>query len=239
VCVSFAGAQTRRSFTNAPTRAPLPPVDLAHDSHVYQLLSNSAVHVYRIDLDPGAETAMDRHDRDFLVISLGNNNFEFAGPANSIPMTMTDDEVEVMKGHWPHRVVNKSSTPLHLVEVETSREILPEKATCGLAAQSCTGAHFAKDDNNNYVESTLFMTPSMRLGKIEIQAAAGMPQHTHDASSLLIALDDQQITEAFAAGSETQLNLRAGQPEWIEGKIPHRILNNGSQPAQFLVLEWR
>lgn len=236
---SLAGAQTRRSFTNAPTRAPLPPIDLAHDSHVRQLFANSEVHVYRIDLDPGAETAMDRHDRDFLVISLGNSNFEFAGPNNSVPMTMTDNEVEVMKGHWPHRIVNKSSAPLHLVEVETTREILPEKAICGLAAQSCTGAHFAKDDSNNYIESTLFLTPSTRLGKIEIAPAAGMPQHTHDSSSLLIALDDQQITDAFASGSETALDLRAGQPEWIERKTPHRIVNNGSQPARFLILEWR
>ncbi|HVZ17245.1 MAG TPA: hypothetical protein VG897_09020 [Terriglobales bacterium] len=229
----------KSSFTKAPASAPQLPVESLHDSHVHQLLSNSSVRVCRIDLEPGAETAMERHDHDFLVLSIGNNEFELTNPGGAYPMTMNDGEVQVLKGHWPHRVVNKSKNALHLVEVESMVEISPERAICGLGSQSCTGAKFAKDDTTDYVESTLFMTPSMRLAKVEIQPTAGMPEHGHTSSHLMIALNDQQLTNAIVAGSTSEISAHEGDPTWVGGQIVHRLLNRGSQPARFLTIEWR
>jgi mannose-6-phosphate isomerase-like protein (cupin superfamily) len=234
-----SGAQTSKSFTDSPTRAPQPPVELAHDVHVRQLLANSQVRVFRVELAANEETALDRHDHDFLIISLGNNDFEIAGPGNAYPMTMGDSEVQVLKGHWPHRLVNESKNPLRLIEVETIRDILPEQAVCGLVAQSCTGAKFAKDDNTNYVESTLFITPSMRLAKVQIEPMAGMPEHAHTSAHLMIALNDQQMTNAIVAGATTKLDVRAGNPTWLTSDIVHRLINTGSQPARFLTIEWK
>jgi quercetin dioxygenase-like cupin family protein len=235
----FASAQTGTSFTNAPIRAPQPPIEMAHDTHVHQLLANSSVRVYRIDLAAGAETALDRHDHDFLVLSLGSNEFELAGPGNAYPMSMRDSEVEVMKGHWPHRIVNKSKNSLHLIEIESTAEISPERAVCGLAAQSCTGAKFAKDDTTNYVESTLFITPSMRLAKVEIQPTAGTPEHGHTSSHLMIALNDQQLTNTIVAGTTSAIDVHAGDPTWVGGDIVHRLINRGQQSARFLTIEWK
>jgi len=232
-------AQTGSSFTEAPTRAPQPPIEMAHDSHVRTLLSNSSAHVYRIDLEPGAETAIDRHEHDFLVLSLGNSEFDLAGSGNVYPMTMNDGEVQVMKGHWPHRVVNKGRAPLHLIEIESVREIQPENAICGLGAQSCTGAKFAKDDQTNYVESTLFITPSMRLAKIQIEPALGMPEHGHTSAHLMIALNDQRLSNAVVAGQSTSIEVHAGDPTWFSGDIVHRLVNKGTQSARFLTIEWR
>jgi hypothetical protein len=232
-------AQTGTQFTNAPIRAPQPPVELAHDTHVHQLLANSSVRVYRIDLAAGGETALDRHDHDFLVLSLGSSEFELAGPGNVYAMTMNDSEVQVMKAHWPHRVVNKSKNPLHLIEIESMVGISPEKAICGLASQSCTGAKFAKDDTTNYVESTLFITPSMRLAKVEIQAAAAMPEHGHTSSHLMIALNDQQLTNAIVSGTMSTIQAHAGDPTWVGGDIVHRVFNKGTQAARFLTIEWK
>jgi quercetin dioxygenase-like cupin family protein len=214
-------------------------MEMAHDSHVRQLLANSSVRVYRIDLPAGEETAIDRHDHDFLVLSLGNNQFDFAGPGNAYSMTMADNEVQVMKGHWPHRVVNKSNAGLHLIEIESTRDISPENAVCGLAAQSCTGAHFAKDDKTDYIESTLFITPTMRLAKVEVAPSAGTPEHGHTAAHLMIALNDQQLTNAIIAGKVTQIEARAGDATWFDGEIVHKIVNNGGKPAKFLTIEWK
>lgn len=236
LCVS---AQTATQFTNVPARAPQPPIEVAHDTHFHQLLANSSVRVYRVDLAAGAETALDRHEHDFLIVSLGQSQFEIAGPGNIFPMTMNDSEVQVMKAHWPHRIVNKSKNPLHLIEIESTAEISPEHAVCGLAAQSCTGAKFAKDDTTNYVESTLFITPSIRLAKVEIQPAAGMPEHGHTSSHLMIALNDQQLTNAVVAGTTSPIEAHAGDPTWIGGDIVHRVFNKGTQPARFLTIEWK
>lgn len=235
----YVSAQSPESFTEPPARAPQPPMDLSHDVHVHQLFANAQVRVFRMELAAGEETALDRHDHDFLIISLGANEFEIWGPGNSFPMAMADSEVQVMKGHWPHRVVNKSKAPLRLIEVETVREISPEKAICGLNAQSCTGAKFAKDESTNYIESTLFITPTMRLTKVQIEPAAGMPEHGHTLAHLMIALNDQNLSNTIVAGPTSVIDARAGDPTWLSGDIVHKVINKGSQAARFLTLEWK
>jgi quercetin dioxygenase-like cupin family protein len=232
----LAIAQTK-SFTNAPAKAPALPKEMSHEPTTKQLIANGEVRAYRIDLAAGAETNIDRHEHDFLVISLGENNFEFAGYGNVYPMSMTDGEVQVMKGHWAHRVVNKSQHDLHLVEVEVVREIGPEHAICGLNAQACYGAKFAAKDDTNYVESPLFETATLRLGRVEIAAGKGMPEHGHKVDHLMIALNDQQVTNAVVAGDIKEITSHAGDAVWLEGGIVHRVMNRGAQPARFLTLE--
>jgi quercetin dioxygenase-like cupin family protein len=236
VVSGFAQTQTK-SFTSAPEKAPAMPVDMSHESKAKQLVVNGQLRAYRIDLVPGAETSVDRHEHDFLVISLGNNQFEFAGSGNAYPMTMNDGEVEVMKGHWAHRVVNKSQRDLHLVEVEVVREIAPEHAICGLTAQACIGAKFAVKDDINYVDSPLFETASVRLGRVEIEPGKGMPEHGHGGSHLMIALNDQKITNAVVAGEIKEITSHAGDALWLDGGIVHRVMNRGAQPARFLTIE--
>jgi len=227
----------KKSFSTSPTTVPSPAVDLANEIHAKQLLANRVVRAYRIDLEPSAETSFDRHEHDFLVVSLGDSQFEFVGSANRFVMTMTDGEVQVMKGHWTHRIVNKSQKSLHLVEVETEREIAPERALCGLNGRSCSGAKFAVDHETNYVESRLFETPSVLVGKVEIGPGKGMPEHGHRGDHIMIALNDQQVTNAVVAGDLLELTSHPGDAAWMDGGIVHRIVNRGTTPARFLTIE--
>lgn len=233
--VGIAG-QTR-SFTNAPIKTVPLPLEMSHEPTAKTLVANPTVRAYRIELAPGAQTSVDRHEHDFLVVSIGDNNFEFAGAGNAYAMQMSDGEVQVMKGRWAHRVVNKSDRPLRIVEVEVAREIEPEKAMCGLNAQSCTGSKFAENDDTSYVESPLFETATVRLGRTEIGPGKGMPEHGHRGDHLMIALNDQQITNAVVAGDITQLAERPGDAVWLEGGIVHRVMNRGASPARFLTVE--
>ena len=231
-----AVSQTR-SFTNSPMNAVPMPIDMGRESKAKQLVSNRVVRAYRVDLQPGEATSVDRHEHDFLVISLGDSRFEFAGTANAYAMTMSDGEVQVMKGRWPHRIVNKSQKSLHLVEVEVEREIAPERAICGLNGQSCSGAKFAVNDDTNYVESRLFETPSVRIEKVEIAPGKGMPEHGHREDHLMVALNDQQVSNAVVAGDILEMISHAGDASWMSGGIVHRIVNHGSAPARFLTIE--
>jgi hypothetical protein len=209
--IALAGpAHSQTKFTNAPAKAPTLPLEMSREPKAKQLVANGSIRAYRIDLAPGAETSLDRHEHDFLVISLGNNQFELVGSANAYSMAMSDGEVQVLKGHWAHRVVNKSQQELHLVEVEAVREIEPERAICGLNAKSCTGAKFAAKDDTNYVESPLFETATLRLGRVEIAPGKGMPEHGHRGDHLMIALNDQELTNAVVAGDITQIASHPG-----------------------------
>jgi len=229
-------AQTK-SFTNAPMKAPSLTVDIAHEPSAKTLVANGTMRAYRIELAPGAETSVDRHEHDFLLVSIGENKFEFVGTGNAYAMQMSDGEVQVMKGHWAHRVVNKSDRLLRIIEVEVVREIEPEKAMCGLNAKSCMGSKFAESDDTSYVESPLFETATVRLGRTEIGPGKGMPEHGHRGNHLMIALNDQQITNAVVAGDIAQLAERPGDAVWLEGGIVHRVMNRGTDAARFLTLE--
>jgi quercetin dioxygenase-like cupin family protein len=218
-------------------RAPALTIDISQEPKAKQLVSNGRMRAYRIDLPPGGSTSVDRHEHDFLVISLGSNDFEFAGSGNAYAMSMTDGEVQVLKGRWPHRVVNKSQKELHIVEVEVVRDIAPENAVCGLNAQSCIGAKFAVKDDINYVDSPLFETATVRLGRVEIGPGKGMPEHGHHGDHLMIALNEQQLTNAVIAGDIAQITAHPGDASWMDAGTVHRVINRGSVPAKFLTVE--
>jgi quercetin dioxygenase-like cupin family protein len=233
----LTGYGQSQAFTKEPSKAPALPLEMSQEPRAKQLIANRRVRAYRIDLPAGGATGVDRHDHDFLVISLGNSQFEFAGSGNAYAMDMRDGEVEVMKGHWAHRVVNKSQQELHLVEVEVVGEISPEHATCGLNAQACVGAKFAVKDDTNYVESPLFETATVRLGKVEIAAGKGTPEHGHRGDHLMVALNDQQLTNAVVAGDILEIRAGPGDAAWMNAGIVHRVINRGNAPARFLTVE--
>jgi quercetin dioxygenase-like cupin family protein len=225
-----------RKFTASPPK-PVPLPAQTGDPCTQEILANSQVRVLRVDVPAGVSTQVGRHDHDFLIVSLGTNQFELAGPVNSIQFSMADGEVQVITGHWPHRIVNKSQQTAHIVEIEAKKGIAPERAICGLAAKSCTGSRFAFNDQTNYVESPLFDTPLLRLSKLEIQPGSGMPQHRDASDQLLIALNDQQLLNVILDDRTSNIDAHAGDVEWFSGGTVHRLANRGSQPAHFLTLE--
>lgn len=231
-----ADAQTKK-FTNSPAKTPPPlPATAVPDKYTQQLFSNSQVRAHRIQLPPGATTFTLRHEHDFLIVSLGTNDFNLVGAANSIAFSMTDGEVQVVTGNWSNRVLNKSQKPLHIVEIEALHDIAPERAMCGLAAKSCIGSRFAYNETTNYVESPLFETPSLRLSRLQIEPGSGMPQHRDAGDQLMIALNDQQLLNAVEENLST-INAHAGDVQWFRGGSTHRLANQGSQAARFLTIE--
>ncbi|HWR16270.1 MAG TPA: hypothetical protein VN577_15685 [Terriglobales bacterium] len=236
IVLSTVLGNTQTKFTTSPKRpAPMPTV--TRDSHVRELIANSQLRVYRIELGPGEATAVSPHSHDFLIVSIGDSEFELSGAVNSIPFTMKDSEVQVIKGRWPHRVVNKASRPLRLVEVDVVRGIAPERASCGLNASPCRESKFAFNDQDKYVTGTLFETPSIKLSKVEIDPQSGMAEHGHTGDHVMIALTDQFVASAVIGGRIEDFDAKAGDAAWQTGGMVHRLINRGGQKALFLTIE--
>jgi quercetin dioxygenase-like cupin family protein len=152
---------------------------------------------------------------------------------------MKNEETQVLTGHWPHRVVNKAAHPLHLVEVEITKGIAPERALCGLNGQSCIKNRFAYNDTDKYVTSVLFETPTVRLGKVEIDPNAGMPEHGHTSDHLMVALTDELLTNAVVGQGSSTIEGHPGDAQWLKGDMVHKLTNQGSGTARFLTIEWK
>lgn len=231
-CLSFCQSK----FTEAPRKVPLPPAN-NRDAHVREMFANSQVRAVRIDLEAGESTATAQHDRDFVIVSIGDSDFEFIGPVNSVPMSMHDSEVQVLKGHWPHRVHNKSQRALHLVEIEVARGIVPERAVCGLNAPSCRESRFAYNEHDRYTTGTLFETPTIKLAKVEIDPQSDMPEHGHPGDHVMIALTDASLTSTEVGGASKDFNGHPGDAMWLAGGMVHSLANHGAQKASFLTID--
>lgn len=236
--IGCALSQEKSRFTSSPAKTPQPIVE-SRDSHTTQLFSNAQARVVRIDLDAKASTEMARHPHDFILVSLGDNDFELTGPANSVPFSLKNEETQVITGNWPHKVVNKSSHPLHLIEVEVVKGIAPDRALCGLNGSSCISSKFAYNDNEKYVMSVLFETPTIKVGKIEIDANSGMPEHGHTSSHLMVALTDEQLTNSVVGQGSSAIEGHPGDAQWLAGDMVHKLTNQGSGRARFLTIEWK
>jgi quercetin dioxygenase-like cupin family protein len=229
-------SQTRKFTSTLRKPAPFPAQNM-QDQYTRQLFTNSHVTVWRVEVPAGASTQMARHNHDFLLISLGTNQFDLAGPVNSVAFAMSEGEVQVVTGNWPNRVVNKSQTAVHILPVEAKKGIAPHRASCGLNSSSCVGARFAHNDQTNYSESPLFETPFIRLSKVELHPASGMPQHRDSGDQLFIALNDQQLLNIVVDDKTDAIDAHAGDVEWFSGGTVHRLANRGTQAARFLTLE--
>jgi quercetin dioxygenase-like cupin family protein len=236
--VGCAIGQGKSSFTRSPTKTPQPVVE-AREPHTTQLFSNAQARVVRIDLDANASTEMARHPHDFVLVSLGDNDFDLVGPANSVPMSLKNEETQVVTGNWPHKVVNKASHPLRLIEIEVDKGIAPERALCGLNGASCISSKFAYNDTEKYVTSVLFETPTVKVGKVEIDPNSGMPEHGHTSSHLMVALTDEQLTNSVVGQGSSVIEGHPGDAQWLGGDMVHKLTNQGINRARFLTIEWK
>jgi len=236
--VGCALGQGKANFTHSPTKTPQPIVE-AREPHTTQLFSNGQARVVRIDLEANTSTETARHPHDFILVSLGDNDFELAGPANSVPMSLKNEETQVITGDWPHKVVNKASHPLHLLEIEVVKGIAPERAVCGLNGASCISSRFAYNDNEKYVTSLLFETATIKVGKVEIDPNSGMPEHGHTSAHLMVALTDEHLTNSVVGQGSAVIECHQGEAQWFGGDIVHKLTNQGTDRARFLTVEWK
>jgi quercetin dioxygenase-like cupin family protein len=233
--LSLGYSQTK-SFTKSPTTLPQPEI-AQPDPQVRLLLSNSQVRVSRIDLEPGRSTITQRHEHDFIVVSLTESTFEFAGPANSVQNTMHAQEIQVMKGPWAYRIVNQGPNPLHVVEIEIKHGISPENAICGLNTKTCMESRFEYSDANRYTSGTLFETPYVKLAKVEIDPNSAMAEHGHKGDHVMIALTEERLTNSVVGGNTNDIVGQPGNATWIEGGIVHRLSNQTTRKVMFLTIE--
>src|SRR5207237_8703238 len=113
VALPFTAAQTRKPTTRSSR--PSAPAIAATDADAIELtadpafksaFSNERVQVYELALDPQASTEIDRRPRDYMVLALTPARFETTNGKNTNKVEMQPEELQVMKGNWPHKTVN-------------------------------------------------------------------------------------------------------------------------------------
>src|SRR5205085_10084814 len=85
---------------HAPAKAaPAPPSsELAAEPAFHSVFRNQRVAVWRLELAPGAETQLDHHPHDYLILALTAATLEMtSGGAPGHQLQMQPEQIEIMK----------------------------------------------------------------------------------------------------------------------------------------------
>jgi quercetin dioxygenase-like cupin family protein len=212
-------------------------IDVTEDCCFHKLFSNERVRVLHLEMAPHQSTSIDRHPHDYVILSLGSNQLQASGAAgNDFRLDLQDGEVQIMKGGWPHKVANLGNAALDVLELEVARNILPERALCGLGGKECADGRFGKTNAGTFSYGTLFETPTVKLRRIELGPGGSLSEHTHSGGELIIALTKMEVINQSAQQNST-IAVAAGGVSWVGSAFAHSLTNSGKDTARFLEFE--
>ena len=229
-----------------PAPAPDQPeaVGLSDDPAFHQTFANERVAVFQLDLAAQAATQLDRHDRDYLLLALTNAHLQATDGKHTNDLKVNPEGMQVMKGGWPHRLVNVGDTAATAVILVPAAKLDPEHAICGLAARQCRAGEIG-DELGKFTESVLFETATAKLTQAEVAAQAQIPPTEYVNPVLIVAttpaslLDIRQTTEAGQTPSQTELQLKAGDTAYLPGGTTDALKNTGKEDARLVLLTLR
>lgn len=250
LCALSLGAQKQSSRPKAAPPEQPEAIEITADPAFHQTLSNDRVQVFRLDLAPQAATELDRHDRDYLLLALSSARLQATDGAHSNNLNVEPEAMQVMKGGWPHKIVNQGDTPASAVIIIPTAKLDPEHAVCGLAARQCRGGEIG-DELGKYTESILFETPTAKLTQAEVASGAQIPPTEYVNPVLIVATNEISLEDIRSATTnESQqsegaapkpglLHLKAGDTAYLPGGTTDALKNTGKEDARFILLTLR
>jgi mannose-6-phosphate isomerase-like protein (cupin superfamily) len=248
VCIfllSVAGitlAQTRqaRSLSRSMTvpATARKAADWSADSCYRLAFKNDKVEAFRVEVAPQGSTLAHSPEHDYLVVSQGTSHLAVRGGASEFRLDMDDGEIQLIKGGWPHRVVNAGDAPLRLITLHVPVRIDPEHALCGLGTRrNCTDGRFGKTEHGTYTYSTLFETETVQLRRFEIEPGVTLPDFRMEAGCLVVARTDLHLSNDVLGKGTTETRTERGSALWLGDGCVRGATNAGKETVQFLTLE--
>jgi hypothetical protein len=210
------------------SQALAPPLQEKHSTIQFR---NSDLVVRRLDIPAGESSSIGGSVHDYVLVSYGQSSVQISGYQTKFEMNLSDGEMQVLQGGWPHTILNQSQRPAELVCVEVTQNISPKSALCGLGAKNCYQTRFGKAAQGEYQQSLLFETDSTALYRVQVDPGVSVHQHADNRKHLVIALSP---VEAHAGTNS--FNLKPGETFWYPGGF-EELGNDGSQAATLLLLE--
>jgi mannose-6-phosphate isomerase-like protein (cupin superfamily) len=211
--------------------------ELQADQCYRRVVKNEQVEAFRVEIPARGSTLLNHHRHDYLVVSQGPSRLTVSGGATAFALEMQDGEIQVVKGGWPHRLVNNSDAPARLIQVNVPASIGPEHPVCGLAHRRCSDGKFAKTEQGEYLYTTLFETETVKLRRFELGAGVSMPEYPTEAGCLVVALAPLRLSYDVFGKGITETSLERGDSAWLNGMCVRGATNTGKDGTQFLTLE--
>jgi hypothetical protein len=210
--------------------AAAPTVPVAQEPHHHASVENEYVRVFKLELAPKEATLMHRHDADYIGLMLGDATFtnDRQGSKPAV-VQWKNGEVRFTKGGFSHSIRNEKESALRNVTVELLRagdgdEIKPAENAATPLTPKYTVAGLARKGFST------FDTTLPAGATVEVPASTG--------PALVVAVTDADL-RAEAQGQEHAVSLKSGDALWVTDVPSHSLTNNGSQPARWVVIQFK
>ena len=212
------------------------PVEITSEPSHHLVFQNEYVRVFDVTVAPKATTLVHRHNHDYLFVTLGDSDVVSARVGEKpAALHLKDGEVRYTPGNFAHAAINESDRPFHNITIELLKPSTKVK-TC---TESCVASmpwNAPANASCPAIEKRI-ASDQWTVSMVTLPPSAQMEPRTHAPPRLVIAVSDLD----FAGQTETGNNIKRapGYVGWVPAGVTHSPLNNSSQPAQFVLLEFK
>ncbi len=208
------------------------PVEITSEPSHHLVFENEYVRVFNVTVAPKATTLVHRHNHDYLFVTLGDTDVVNARVGEKpVPLHLNDGEVRFTPGNFAHAAINESDHPFHNITIELLK---PSSAvtTCaeGCFGPSCRGLCPETKkliSSDQWIVSQVTLPPSARLEK-----------HTHANPHFVVPVSGLDLVQQTDSASNA-IKRSVGEVGWVPAGVTHTLINNSSQLARFVTLEFK
>ncbi len=212
------------------------PVEIAAEPGHQLVLENAFVRAFKVTVPPKASTLVHRHNFDYIFVTLGDaditNERVGAQPARLI---LKDGEVRFTAGLFAHSIINNIDRPFHNITIELLTPTTGEHRCTGFC--SIPAACEAKNEACPTME-WLVTSDQWTVTAVTLPPSARYEEHTHTGPHLVMAVSDLDIKIKGQDRPETEVKAKAGDLSW-QNPGTHTLINVGTKPARFVILEFQ
>jgi len=210
-------------------------VDMGDESHYHLLFGNEKVRVFAVDIDPHESTPLVRHDHNFLVITLEDEEIASwaEGQAGVITYRYSQNDIRFFFGGPARALRNDTPNTYHNLTVEF---LNPKVTTFGFDPQAKRWEYGSSAMASPRDPNKAFVT-TMDLDAAKVKDLQLLPDDEYappekEVDELMIPLTDIEMKKAGE-----RLRKDRTEPMWFPAGRKEKLINDATVPARLVVLE--
>jgi hypothetical protein len=201
---------------------------ITDEPHHVLLLQNSEVRAFHLNLQPNEVTIPHQHEKFYAYLSMrpvtiGN---EVRG-RQPVLTQLEPGELHTSRGGFTVAERNNSSEPAEVLVIEAI------KAEHGSFDTPMLGFRY-----HNAAFSGLFESPVMRGYSMMFFPGGQVDSHAENYDRLLIAVTDLKLRDTLADGTQSNLEMKAGEIHWLSRGGAHAVTNLMDSIGRLITLEF-
>lgn len=211
-------------------------VEITSEPSHHQVFENEYVRVFDVTVAPKASTLIHRHNHDYLFVTLGDSDVTSARVGEKpVSLKLKDGDVRFTPGNFAHAAINNSERPFHNITIELLKPSTNVK-TCMDSCVSRAPCTVRSDVSCPSVEKQI-SSDQWTISLITLPPGSQLLKHTHTTPHLVVPVSDLDLT-AKTDSSSNVIKRTPGEIGWVPTGVTHALVNNSSQPARFVTLEF-